>query len=600
MTYVTMTVSVLVLLTTNVAFVQSAGKALLDNTVQDQRENRNSYYLKDDSSKNSSAVHAPAITSNATTQSAGGSVYVPRPIYRDDDDDDDDEEQRWNSSQFLSWLDQGGLRRASNRRQIQDFIGHVPRPTGEDVEIYNLDAWHRLRSLLGLERTSSRQEEVLPPPKICVSGGSVSAGGKVVPKERYDNRFVDIIYSAPSSDQEVVKSLQIVNHAHGNRGSAHTTMLMHSYLPSDANIIFWEFSPNDRKWGDCTQINNDLIFYLNQVERLYKDNPPMVVLIYLWNNPFSFQDEKERLIETTFQCHNRIGANYDFVVGSIHLGSYLSNLRWGLDTLQAHFTVPPDEIHPEANGHAMMAFLLWDLVSNEKRMPISPPLQTMMKEGNASNILKPSLSCDDRDPFAARVKYLIEDSFSQASWAGEPPINERHSPGMIYPYVFSTISTNKTLTMPEIVDRGKTIGTRNDRKISLILPCCHSGERLSFDLSRSEDAETISNGGRWISAINLYLGFEFDEASRDSIQVDVIGLDQAAILLNSSAAPAGFFSRTERSKTEKCRIGDRWLNTWFLLPEKAYASRIDFCDKGTHCPQKNRTASQTLAHVALF
>jgi hypothetical protein len=161
--------------------------------------------------------------------------------------------------------------------------------------------------------------------------------------------------------------VDIIERGHGTRNSLHSSMLSASYFTPNIDILIWEFAINDAgyrikdKTRRFREVKNQLIFWLEQVSRM-KPRPPLVVLAYLWNTPFTLNNGT---VPSLFHYHQRVAAEYDFVVGHVNLASYIEELSYGEELSKKFFLA--DQHHPSRMGHAVLAHLLLDLVVDEKR-----------------------------------------------------------------------------------------------------------------------------------------------------------------------------------------------------------------------------------------
>ncbi len=495
---------------------------------------------------------------------------------------------RYNSSQLLAWLagySQRDLMESWNETEM--LLQRLPVPVHQDVEIYNLVAWRKLRSLLGLETSLGT---VPPRPVLCVSGGSVSANAKIQATDRFDLRFVEMLNISHNIETD---RLQLVNRGHGMRDSSHTAFLMHYYVPATTNILIWEFSINDSNQANCSKVNNMFVPYLNQIAHDFKDDPPLVILVYLWDKWETTKTELKGINSTVFQCHNRLASSYDFVVGSVYLGSYLAHLKWQTKIIRSTFVV--DRAHPSSLGHSIVAFLLWDLVTNGTRIPIAARQSIDLPVGGA---MKPTLkNCTSRDSKTINLKNLQENKFSTASWTDELPKNQNHTPGMIYPNIVSTISSTSINMQLSRRDYGKDDKARSDRKYALILPCCKSQNRISFDLSQPIN-ETI-DGGRFVSAIQLYLGRNFSSDTLVQVDLSVVDDTKQVSQMTSISNDTTLWVHPS-TENEGCLIAYFTHNSWLLLPQPTLISRINLCDRGNGCMVQNPRTRESIAHIALF
>ena len=157
---------------------------------------------------------------------------------------------------------------------------------------------------------------------LVMNGGSSSAH---VPdgdrKDLYYRRFVDQFLKP-----ELNATIKVVDRAHGSRNSAHSAHLISSFFPNHTDIVIWEFSINDGH--SAKDVKNAFILWLRNVAARQK-TPPLVILLYLWKSPFD-HDEKGKIKCRTFDQHQMIGAEYDFVLGHVNMAAYFDSLQWGL------------------------------------------------------------------------------------------------------------------------------------------------------------------------------------------------------------------------------------------------------------------------------
>ena len=99
---------------------------------------------------------------------------------------------RWNSVELLNSLMENST---FSNFSLAELVQRVPKPKGTDVQMYNADAWHRLRAMLGLEvSTTAPEEKSSDRVVLCSIGGSSTAGGgHSTPDKRFDQTFTNML-----------------------------------------------------------------------------------------------------------------------------------------------------------------------------------------------------------------------------------------------------------------------------------------------------------------------------------------------------------------------------------------------------------------------
>lgn len=517
---------------------------------------------------------------------------------------------------------------------MREIMSFAPKPQGVDVELYNMDAWHRLRALLGLEErtnnqggsrnitgTSSSSSKVV----LCFNGGSSTAGaGNVSHLDRFDELFVAMIQATtadePPDEKQIPRrasttDLLVVNRGHGAKGSAHSGFLMHSFIPADTDIIIWEFAINDSaaQQVNCEDVNSAIIIWLDQVAR-QSSPPPLVILAYLWDR-YMRPNKDGRINGIVFQCHDRIAAAYDFVVGTINLASYLNNLNWDFRITKESFAA--DYQHPNEMGHLLLANLLWDLAVDDQRRPItsskgSTATSTVVKSGIPSRPDTHWTWCTRDSPMNERfLLFPSEKRFSFASWTSDAPRNDDlDNGGMLSAQMFSMHSaTYSSKLWTKML--GTAVSNRQDRHISVVLPCCTTGKRLDFDLStlldtRKNASATGYGGVEYLSAIHALFP-EFAEQTVRGHLPPVLPKNLLIEILDSKGGMLDFdfvgAGGNHNSRPELLPVGNTtgtacWLGLggiWLVFPKETLVARIRFCSL---CSQK--VSKLSLEYLSLF
>ncbi|KAI2489706.1 hypothetical protein MHU86_24873 [Fragilaria crotonensis] len=206
---------------------------------------------------------------------------------------------------------------------LDELISFLPDPdlsTADTIALYSKGAYQALYA--GLHPGK--------PFRILINGGSSSAGGGNV---NYNDSF--FVRFGIELETRFGVVTEIVNRAHGDRNSMHSAMLGETFFVPNVDLIIWEFSINDQRDGP-TDVRNEFILWLHKIVDLYDNHPPPVLLVYLWNKPFS-TDRYGRIIADVYEEHRRLGAEYDFVLGHVNLASYLDAFRWTTYDLTRYF-----------------------------------------------------------------------------------------------------------------------------------------------------------------------------------------------------------------------------------------------------------------------
>jgi hypothetical protein len=353
---------------------------------------------------------------------------------------------------------------SNNNLTIAQVPCLFPKPNRQDTtSIYNRDAW------IALSRVLTTRKEF----SLCANGGSSTSGGgpPTVVGGQFYFKFIDYMNTTGVTAPDA--KVDIIERGHGARNSLHSAMLAASFLPPHIDILLWEFAINDRHNGirdnDRRRLEekNELILWLEQVSKI-KPRPPLVVLAYLWNAPFN-DDIDGKVLSDNFVSHQRVAAEYEFVVGHVNLASYIDELQWGME-LSRKFLLA-DKHHPSRMGHAVLAHLLLDLVVDEDRQVVTV--------ANITNQKTPyKWACGTESTEKRLIQSRVDGKHPLASFTMELPRNDQVYPGML---VSVPSKTTKTAIL------GKQLPSRLDRKMGLIVPCCHDNQTLDFVVSHNKN-----------------------------------------------------------------------------------------------------------------
>ena len=137
-------------------------------------------------------------------------------------------------------------------------------------------------------------------------------------------------------------------------------------------------------------------------------------------------------VNPVFDHHGKLAAHYDFVVGHVNLGVYMREMK--LDFDQAREAFLADAHHPNAMGNAVLAFMILDLIRDERRVPEDPALTTAAKHTF-------EWACGNETAEKRLIQQRVQPRAHQSSrpvaaFTNEHPKNSKIHPGMIYPGEF--------------------------------------------------------------------------------------------------------------------------------------------------------------------
>jgi hypothetical protein len=402
-------------------------------------------------------------------------------------------------------------------------------------------------ALIALRRVLTTRKQF----SLCANGGSSTAGGGGTGGAQFHVKFVDYMNSMGVTPSDT--KVSIIERGHGTRHSLHSAMLADSYFPPNIDILLWEFATNDvgyrirDKKRKSLEEKNALILWLEQVSKI-KPRPPLVVLAYMWTTPFNIMGNG-KVRNDVFLSHQRVAAEYEFVVGHVNLASYVEELQWGNEFSKKFLLA--DLHHPSRMGHAVLAHLLLDLVIDEER-----------QVSNTRNYTTPRTpfqwACGTESTEKRLIQNRVEGKHPLASFTMEIPRNEEVGPGML---VLS--SESKTITS------GKQDPKRKDRQRALKVPCCRDKQTLAFVVPHNKNIamQVIQLGapGHPSSGIRVFLDSQ-------NVSADLISTGTWDCLWN---------------------FKDVYPNlNWIALENERNVSSIQFCS--TMCDARNNWSVQSL------
>jgi hypothetical protein len=457
-----------------------------------------------------------------------------------------------------------------------------PSPIRVDtIEIYNARA---CEDLLQLVRTRESWS-------IVPNGGSATAGGvhdwPPEGKFNFGNRFVD--YLNLTGQLAPGANVTVVPRGHGTRHSLHSALLMDFYVPPATDVVLWEFAINDYGYHldaskGILEERNSIIYWMDAMAQR-QPKPPLVILAYLWKGPYQ-RMSNGKIDNPVFDAHARLAANYSFVVGHVNLASYIDELREDhglLVGMPLNKSLLGDDYHPNPLGHAVLAYLMLDMVTNTSRVPRVPMTVKPEVETEPQNFQWPcGNDTEERVILMNRIVKLPGRSPKPiATFTQEIPKNDILFPGML------SVAPDYECS---IVTLGKADPRRVDRQMGYSVPCCRS----------SAAPGTSSNS---TSCFHSTLDFVHPSGPLQGIQALMVG-----------AQPAG---KLQVHFDEDFRHPARgsWMDVsnwpclwnfkdlypdlhWFVLDQPRIATtQIHFCSVDDVCCGDGSTSSPTLSPV---
>jgi hypothetical protein len=206
--------------------------------------------------------------------------------------------------------------RAIERISLHELIPQIPdifpKPRHIDtVEIYNKQAWQDLFHIFTTRKNFS----------LCANGGSSTSG--VGLRTEFGHFYYQFVNNLANTGVTLPNAnASIIQRGHGGRSSLHSAMFSKSYIPPHADILLWEFAINDVAYNvrnattRTVEEKNQLILWLDQVSKLQRPRPPLVILVYLWKSPLATLPKTGKIDNPVYLSHAKVAAEYDFVVSN--------------------------------------------------------------------------------------------------------------------------------------------------------------------------------------------------------------------------------------------------------------------------------------------
>lgn len=361
------------------------------------------------------------------------------------------------------WKQLEGQTEASTKL-FQDLFEAFPIPK-DSISLYNYDAANELIATLLQAQRDGRNFTVV------ASGGSATAGGgnPSVPQElRYYSILTGYLNAILSSSNRNEKpTVKWIGQGHGFRNSLHTAIFFDSFIPSDTDLLIWEFSINDPSIAlkkhelILRSARDNLLTWLTRVKRM--QNPPKVLLIYQWDPPFH-RDNTTKIASRTFDAHANLARKFDFVVGHVHMAKYIDELE--IPNCQTYNRCPilSDHCHISKTGHIATAFLLLNLLN-----------PTMTHEFLASTEID-----DDDDSYEwscgveTKAKRILKEVMTTSSKEWRPPAGSWTHELPLYAQGRLIVGPRKGNTHP----LGYEDPVRQDRQLATSIYMCDNANQL--------------------------------------------------------------------------------------------------------------------------
>eukprot|EP00545_Synedropsis_sp_CCMP1620_P000415 CAMPEP_0119028504 /NCGR_PEP_ID=MMETSP1176-20130426/39002_1 /TAXON_ID=265551 /ORGANISM="Synedropsis recta cf, Strain CCMP1620" /LENGTH=552 /DNA_ID=CAMNT_0006984651 /DNA_START=73 /DNA_END=1728 /DNA_ORIENTATION=+ len=344
---------------------------------------------------------------------------------------------------------------------LKEQASLLPSPdlTDQDLmELYSIKAYQKLQDKLQTKNLF----------RICINGGSSSAGGGNVD---YDDLFFVQFAGALESNYDV--TTDVVNRAHGDRNSMHSAILGDTFFIPNVDLLIWEFSINDQGDG-ATEARNELILWLHKLVDIYGDEPPLVLLVYLWNKPFT-TDKDGQILSDVYHYHAQLAAEYEFVLGHVNLATYVNSLHWTSDNAARYFLA--DAIHPNQLAHAAISKLMVEFAGT----------QLEIKHRSFETLTEFDWTCGDDMEEQWRLQTIFQGDvggMAKVGFTAEIP----RTTDPIWPRIFvphkeyTDGSIDYDFHLFHTQRYGKAAPGRADRHRGVVLPCCDDGT-LDFQLT---------------------------------------------------------------------------------------------------------------------
>ena len=475
-----------------------------------------------------------------------------------------------------------------SKLKARELFETFPSPVSADtVQIYNQKAYHELIQTF-ITTTANTT--------ICANGGSATAGGGHIKFEhRYYTKLVNYIRELRLN--AAGGEVRVIERGHGARNSLHSAVFAPNFFPQNTDLFLWEFAINDygyhiRNESIIEQERSMLIAWLREVEQMRPQNPPKVVLIYLWKKPFELND-RQQVINPVYDAHKQLAREFEFVVGHVNVASYFNELDVKEASLKEIFLA--DRLHPSAVGHLAITFLLLDLIRGKESRSI-----TKSKHGRRDTDMNVSIDVPSKHQQRPQAYDWLCGTESEAKRFVQSQVIENDdgvtSSGWRSPLSTATLEKPRNdavsgtrqmffdlASYDQVNILGKQDPLRIDRQGSTSLKCCGDGASIiDYTTVRVPlNAEPIQN------AYSLFFGFGPGLSDVDALRV-YINSDEEHVK-----------GKLVRVKDEEWECSWSWKDIydplWFAFDkEQPQISSIRICVENDRCEEREDGQSKAM------
>lgn len=410
-----------------------------------------------------------------------------------------------------------------SKMNVSELFEVFPYPKkGTDViQIYNIKAYNELIHTFMTEPNRIH---------ICANGGSSTAGGgHVAVEHRYYSKLVQYLREVRVNSNGA--KIEILERGHGTRHSLHSAVFAPSFIPSESDLILWEFAINDYgyhipKQNIVEQERSILLAWLSEIQRLRTDSPPpKVILIYLWKTPF-YVNEQGEISDPVYNAHADLAREFDFVVGHVNVASYIEDLELKKPNQMKRLFLA-DRHHPNEAGHLVISFLLLNLLRGVSSSSSSGE-KIGLKKQRHSEQYEWFCGTENEDKRFVRsqiVQYNSEDDSFQG-WRSPLGVSTMEEPqNDINPGSRQLVFDDKFSSNSKMM--GKQDPLRIDRLGSAALSCCSSGDNTS--VVSGYTSVNVPEGGKPMNDVqSLFLGFALGFSDIKNLNVYIGSAEQNA------------------------------------------------------------------------
>lgn len=462
-----------------------------------------------------------------------------------------------------------------NISEINDLLQTLKPPSrNSTISLYNETAYHDLIANLLQSHMEGRNFT------IVANGGSSTAGalkgrsGSLPRERRYYAKFAMYLNSLLPPSKRINPTALSVCQGHGQRSSLHASIFFDSFIPENTDLLLWEFAINDaatsaknhsRILRSC-QLN--LLTWLYEVGK--RKQPPKVILVYYWNNPYKTSEASGKIESSAFDALGDIGRQFDFVIGHVNLAAYIEEFQYGKCSDRSTCPFLGDKHHPSELGHLVTSFLLLNLMDPSKKFLLPPTKE----DGVHSNLYKHEWLCGTETSEKRIVQQAVTNSSTGwksplGAWTLELPVTEEYSSSRRLVAGQPDMDIEVTLQLDSI---------RDDRQRFTPLPNCDAYG------SNSSNIFSVLAPHKAMKDVRVMLLNFKPEGHRKALNNGDISvhINNASTVTNGTLLPV----RDPRVPTWACPIGYSWgksVNTyWYIFEEPlTVLDSVELCTAST-------------------